>query len=122
MDKLFIHGLMVDALIGVYPEERNKKQPMCIDVELAVDIKKAAQTDNVDDAVCYETLVNAITAFVEKSQYFLIEALAENLIQHLFEKFPTPWIKLSICKPGIMPGVKVVGLVIEREASMLAHT
>ncbi len=117
MDKLFIRELVVDTLIGVYPEERNKKQAVCIDVELSVDIHKAACSDSVDDTISYETLVNTITAYVEKSEYILIEALAENLTQHLFDLFPTSWIKLGICKPGIVPGAKAVGLIIERALS-----
>ena len=116
MDKLFIHKLVLDALIGVHPHERHSKQPICIDLELGIDITKPAKTDNIEDALCYDSVVRSVSKFVEQSEFSLIEALAENLSQHLLQQFPIQTIKLRIHKPGVVANTKAVGLMIERQA------
>ena len=55
-----------------------------------------------------------LIGFIEKSEFFLIEALAESVINIVMSEFSVPWVKLRISKPGALRGSKDVGVIIER--------
>jgi len=114
MDKVFLTGLRVDTIVGIYPEEREKKQPVVIDLELACDIKKAAESGDIDDALDYHALSLALVEFIEKSRYGLIEAMAEDLAQLIMTQYKVPWLRLKLHKPEALSNSDDVGLIIER--------
>lgn len=114
MDIVFINELKVDAIIGVYDWERTIQQTLLFDVEMACDISLAAAADDIDQALDYKAVADRIIAFVENSEFALLEALAEQLCQLLRQEFAIPWLRLRISKPGAVPEARVVGVVIER--------
>jgi dihydroneopterin aldolase len=79
MDKIFIHALKAEAIIGIYDWERQVKQTVLIDIELSADIRKAALTDSIDDTLNYKRVAKRVLAFVEGSQFHLVETLAEHV-------------------------------------------
>lgn len=114
MDIVFISELKVDAIIGVYDWERTMHQTLLFDVEMAWDISPAAAADDIDKALDYKAVSDRIVAFVEGSEFALLEALAEQLCHLLRQEFGIPWLRLRISKPGAVPQAKQVGVVIER--------
>lgn len=113
MDKVFIRGLTVDAVIGVYDWERRIKQTLIVDVEMATDIRRAAQTDDLAHALDYFAVSQRIRAYISERQPQLIEVLVEELAAIIRTEFHVPWMKLSITKPTAVVGASV-GVVIER--------
>lgn len=114
MDKIFLGGLQVETIIGIYDWERETKQTLIFDIELAYDIKKAGQSDNIDDTLDYKTLSKRIISFVEQSDFFLVEKLAEQICSIILDEFDTPWVKLTLNKKGAIRGASDVGIIIER--------
>jgi len=114
MDKVFLSGLRVETIIGIYPEERVKKQPVILDLELATDIRAAAKSGDIADAVDYHALSLALLEFVEKSRYGLIEAMAEDVAALILKRYAVTWLKLTLHKPAALSHCSDVGLVIER--------
>ncbi len=51
MDIVFLQQLQLEAVIGVYDWEREIRQPLTMDLELATDVKAAASTDRIQDAL-----------------------------------------------------------------------
>ena len=78
MDIIFLGGLEVDAVIGIYDWERTIKQKLIFDIEMGFDIRKAAETDDIAYALDYKTVSDRLTSFVETSEYFLMETLIEE--------------------------------------------
>jgi D-erythro-7,8-dihydroneopterin triphosphate epimerase len=76
-DTLFINALTVPCVIGVFENERKKKQPVVISCELTVDTRKAGETDDINDTVSYHDIANDIYEVVSKSQCQLLEKLAQ---------------------------------------------
>jgi dihydroneopterin aldolase/D-erythro-7,8-dihydroneopterin triphosphate epimerase len=113
-DYIEIEGLLLRAIIGVNPEERVNLQDVLIDIRLETDIRPAAASDNVADAVNYRTLTKDVIAFVEGSQYLLVERLAEEIAKLCLrdERVSRVWIKLR--KPGAVRFAQSVGVSIER--------
>lgn len=113
-DRIFLRGLAVDCVIGFIDWERRIKQTVIIDLELPVDCARAAVNDDVAETLDYKKVAKRIIAFVEASQFQLVETLAERIAQLVLTEFDTAWIRLSINKPGAIRGSRDVGVTIER--------
>ena len=79
MDKIFINGMTVSAIIGTLPHERETPQEITIDAILECDMKKAEKTDNLFDAVDYSAVEKKICETVKNSSFFLLEALSGSI-------------------------------------------
>jgi 7,8-dihydroneopterin aldolase/epimerase/oxygenase len=114
MDTLILKECRFECVIGVFPEERGETQPIVIDAELALDIRKAAENDKMEDAVDYRAVHDLMKEYAENGKYFLFETLAEKLAEAILEKFPVEAVTLTVKKPkpmekrnGAWAGVKI---------------
>lgn len=113
MDKIFIRGLKVETIIGVYGWERHVPRPLVFDLEMGADMREAAASDHVRDAVDYAAVMETITKIATEHQPQLLETLAERIARALFQQFPIQTLLLAVHKPGAIP-VDDVGVEIER--------
>jgi dihydroneopterin aldolase len=90
-----------------------------IDLELAADIRKAAMTDSIDDTLNYKRVAKRILAFVEASQFHLVETLAEHVAMLVLDEFDISWVRIILSKPGAVRSSKDVGVSLERDRGML---
>jgi dihydroneopterin aldolase len=114
MDKIFIKGLEINTVIGVYPEEKIIKQPIVLDIKLYCDISKAALTDEIKNAVDYHKISEDIYTFVQHSSFELIETLAEACAQKLLANPGVKKVRVKLSKPEALDKAKNVGLIIKR--------
>lgn len=114
LDTIFIRGLKVEAIIGVYAWERTCTQQLTIDLDMKVDIQQAATTDHIADATNYAEVAEAIQDWVADSHYQLIEALVEALAKKIQTTFNIPWLRLVIHKPQAIEAAETLGIAIER--------
>ena len=114
-DIVYIRELEIETIIGIYDWERNTKQTVSIDVEMATDNRKAAQSDHIDDALNYKAVGKRLIQFVEESDFQLVETMAEQIAAIILDEFSVSWLRLRVSKPGALRGAKDVGLIIERE-------
>jgi dihydroneopterin aldolase len=115
MDKIFIHALKTEAIIGIFDWERQVKQTVIVDIEISADITKAALSDSIDDTLNYKRLAKRVLAFVEESKFHLVETLAEHVAMLLLEDFGIAWVRLSLSKPGAIRSSRDVGVMLERD-------
>lgn len=114
MDKIFLYGLEVKTLIGVYEWERQNLQTLVLDLELGVE-PHFSLSDHIDDTVHYGEVCTYLREDLRQRDFLLLERLAEHITQMLFVRFPKlAWIRVKIVKPGILPQVREVGVEIER--------
>lgn len=114
MDIVFINDLRIETIIGIYDWERKVKQTISLDLEMATDIRKSAATDAIEDTLNYKAVAKHLIAFVEDSEYLLVETLAEKIAEIVLSEFTVPWLKLTVHKPGAVRGSRDVGVIIER--------
>jgi len=114
MDIVYIRDLRIETIIGIYDWEREVKQTISLDLEMAHDIRKAADTDNIEYALNYKSIAKRLIAFVEQSEFLLVERMAEEVARIVLDEFSVPWLKLRVSKPGALRGSKDVGILIER--------
>lgn len=113
-DSIVLTGLKISCIIGIFEWERKRKQDVVIDLKLPCDIRRAALRDHIRDTVDYKKIAKATIAFVEKSEFQLIETLAERLASFLLENFDLTEIELGVSKPGAIRGSQNVGIQIHR--------
>ncbi|HEU4625960.1 MAG TPA: dihydroneopterin aldolase [Steroidobacteraceae bacterium] len=113
-DRIFLRGLEIDCIIGFIEWERRIKQTVVIDLEMPVDCRRAALTDEVADTIDYKKVSKRIIAFVAASQFKLVETLAHRTAMLVIEEFGVEWIRLSVNKPGAIRGSRDVGITLER--------
>ena len=116
MDIVYIRDLRIDTIIGIYDWEREVRQTVSIDLEMASDIRKAAETDDIQYALNYKAVSKRLIAYVENRNALLVETLAEEIAQIIRTEFNVPWLRLRLSKPGAIRGARDVGLIIERGA------
>ncbi len=114
MDIIFLGGLQIETIIGIYDWERETKQTVILDIEMAFDIQKAAETDDIQYTLNYKTLSKRIISFVEDSQFFLVEKLISEIADIILHEFNVPWVKITLNKKGAIRGASDVGIIIER--------
>ncbi|MEQ1529754.1 MAG: dihydroneopterin aldolase [Methylococcales bacterium] len=114
MDIIFLGGLEIQTIIGIYDWEREVKQTVVLDIEMAFDISKAAETDDIQYTLDYKTVSKRIIAFVEESRFFLVEKLIAEIANILQNEFQVPWVKITLNKKGAIRGASDVGIIIER--------
>ncbi len=116
MDIIFLGGLEIKTIIGIYDWERETKQNVIFDIEMAYDIKKAAISDDINDTLDYKAVSKRIISFVEESQFFLVEKLIEEVASIILNEFNVCWVRISLNKKGAISGASDVGIIIERGA------
>ncbi len=116
MDIVYIRDLRIDTIIGIYDWEREVRQTVSIDLEMASDIRKAAATDDIQYALNYKAVSKRLIAYVENRNALLVETLAEEIAQMIRTEFAVPWLRLRLSKPGAIRGARDVGLIVERGA------
>ncbi len=119
MDKIFIHALKSEAIIGIIEWERQVKQTVLMDIELAADITKAALSDSIADTLNYRGVAKRVLAFVEASQFHLVETLAESVAMLILEEFGVSWVSIVLSKPGAVRSSRDVGVSLQRDRSSL---
>ena len=119
MDRVFIEGLEVEALIGIYDWERRIRQTLVFDIEMAFDNTIPAASDDIADTLNYKAVSKRITGFVQESGFGLVETLAERVAAILLEEFAVRHVRLKLSKPGAVRGARNVGVIIERSAATL---
>lgn len=112
MDTVSIHDLEVSTHIGVPDEERSSEQTLKVSIDMETDLKKAGQSDAIEDTIDYEQVANSIVELA-KEERKTIEKFAEDIAQEVLKKFGGTSIKVTI-KKFVLPQTEAVSVTIIR--------
>ena len=96
VSRIFVHGLTVDAQVGVHAHERGRTQPLIIDVELDV---AWAGVERLSDTVNYEAVVEAAQAIARSGHIDLVEVFAERLADRCLREPRVTRARVRVEKP-----------------------
>ena len=113
-DTIFIRNLVVQTIIGIYPEERVTPRPVLISLELKTETVTAAAHDDIVDALNYDTLALRVTELVSQTEFQLIETLAERIAVLVLENSSVMQVSVEVQKPGAIANAETVGVRIHR--------
>ena len=113
-DQIHIADLLLRTIIGINDDERVNRQDVLINLTLDVDIRPAAASDDIDDAVNYRSLTKDVIELVENSSYKLVERLAEKVAELCLKVDGVTRVEVCIEKPGALRFARSVSICITR--------
>jgi len=116
MNAIFIHDLRVETKIGVYEWERHLPQTIRIDLEIGLPSARPFTSGDFADAVDYAAVVDRIKTLAANNPHPLMERFAESVAQLVLAEFGAPSVKVRVAKLAPVPGVRELGVMIERVA------
>ena len=94
-----ISELWCEAIIGIYPHEREQKQPLGISAQLTIDASAAIAEDSIARTLDYEAIAIALKEHTEQHHYQLLETLLAKLLELLQSHTSIISAQLTIRKP-----------------------
>ena len=110
MDKVFIEGLEIEALIGIYDWERRIRQPLVFDVEMAFDNRVPAASDDIHDTLNYEILAAKARAVAATGHIDLVEVFAQQVARACLDDPHARRVTVRVEKPEAIPGSAAAGV------------
>ncbi len=114
MDLIVIRDLALRCIIGVGEEERREKQDVIVSLWLSTDLRRAAASDRLEDAMDYSALKRRLVGVVEGSRFFLLEALADAIARTALEHPAVERVRVRVGKPGALRFARTVEVQITR--------
>jgi len=114
MDKIYIRDLLLRCIVGIYPEERENKQDVIINIEMTCDLSAAAASDQIEDTVNYKAVKKEIMALVENSAFLLIERMAGEIASVCLDHPGVFQVRVTVDKPGALRFARSVAVEVVR--------
>ena len=114
MDIVFVDELRFKTVIGCWDWERQLEQEVCVDLQMAWDTRKAADTEELEHALDYKAVSNRVRSFVIESKFELVETAANKIADLIMTEFSVPWVQVKLSKPRAVTGSAAVGVIVER--------
>ncbi|GAE94225.1 dihydroneopterin aldolase [Gracilibacillus boraciitolerans JCM 21714] len=87
MDKIYLNEMVFYGFHGVFPEEKKLGQRFLVNLMLEVDLKKAGESDDIDQSIDYGYVYQLTREVLEGPSKNLLEAVAEELSTVLLSRF-----------------------------------
>lgn len=114
LDRIYIRDLHGRCIVGIYPDEREAKQDVILNLALEVDLRTAGKTDRIEDTVNYKDLKKDVLQMVEASSFFLIEKMAEEAAAICLGYAGVEAVTVTVDKPGALRFARSVAVEIHR--------
>lgn len=114
MDTILITDLRIETRIGVYAWEQHVRQPVLLNIQIAMRDARAGESDDIAHAMDYAAVVARLQQLLADHPHKLLERLAENVARVILDEFQAPWVRVQLAKLMPLPGVRQLGVSIER--------
>ena len=114
LDRIHIRDLRGRCVLGVYPDERRETQDVVVNVTLYGDLRKAGETDAIEDTVNYKTVKKEVLGMLEDSECMLLERLAERIAEIGLRPDRVQRVDVCVDKPGALRFARSVAIEITR--------
>lgn len=114
MDKVIIRDLSARGIIGINDWEREKKQEILINITLFGNMRRAGETDRIEDCINYRTVSKSVLKHAESAERYTVEALAADIAKICLQVEGVNKVQVRVEKPGAARFAGSVGVEIER--------
>jgi dihydroneopterin aldolase len=84
-DRIELRGLVASGICGALPEEKVRRQPLEVDLDVVADLSAAGRSDDLDDTLDYGALATAVEQVITDERFVLLERLAQRLADVVLE-------------------------------------
>ena len=113
-DLIFLNDFTIQANVGVYKHEKEKSQPVKINIVAKVRNPKKINDNNLQSVVCYNQISKKIKKIIKSGHTILLEKLAEKIFQECFKNKRIETMKIRLEKPEAIEGAVGAGIEVER--------
>lgn len=113
-DKIHIRDLALRCIVGIFPEEREAKQDVIINITMHADLSPAGASDDIADTVDYKEIKKRVVRLVEESEFYLVEKLAEEIAKICLAHQRVVRADVTVDKPGALRFARSVAVEISR--------
>lgn len=115
-DRIEIRGLELLVYCGVLPEEQARRQPFLFDIDLHLDLRAAAASDDLADTADYGNLIDVLAGALATERFLLLERLAGRVGELVFEHTISGAVTVAVRKlrPPVAAHVDTTGVRIHR--------
>lgn len=117
-DRIEIKDLKVRTIIGINDVEREQPQTVVVNITLETDTRVPGRTDKIVHAVNYRTVAKQVIEMVERSEFFLVEKLAEEIAALCLADQRVERARVSVEKPGSVRFARSAAVTIDRSCSL----
>jgi dihydroneopterin aldolase len=110
--KIIIRDLRLDMLIGIHDHEKEKPQPVLLNIE--AEIEPPSGGDSIDGTVCYSTMIRKIQELAGRGHINLVETLAENIAGMLMQDARIRNILVRVEKTAVYNFAAAVGVEVRK--------
>ncbi len=114
-DRIYIEDLLCRCIVGINPEEREKKQDVIVSITMEVDLHAASKSDDIHDTVDYKGIKTRVIEAVENSTDFLIERLGQRIADICLDDARVERVQVRVDKPGALRFAKTVAVELDRK-------
>ena len=111
--RIFVRGLRIPCRIGVSDEERARASELLVDVELEVDVRRAASSDNIEDTIDYRAVREILLEVAASREFRLVESFAVEGARALASVNGVRSVRIKVEKPGVPLGAAGAGVEVE---------
>jgi 7,8-dihydroneopterin aldolase/epimerase/oxygenase len=111
---VFVRDLEIEALLGIYPEEKARPQRIIVNIDLSVKEGADPASDDIRNVVSYEIVVQKVERIVAQGHVNLVETLAERIATACLSDKRVMAARVRIEKPDVITNARSVGVEIER--------
>lgn len=104
MDRIGLRGVRAYGRHGAEAAERERRQPFDVDVTVDIDLSAASQTDDLHSTMDYAALQARLVRIVSTTSYALLERLAADLLDAVFDDARVLRAQVTLSKPGLLEG------------------
>ena len=112
--KVNIKNLILEISIGLHDFEKKKKQRVRFNIDISTDSNIKPNNNNLASIVNYEDTINKVTYITEKKHHELLEDLAENIFDIIFENKLVKKVNLKLEKLDIIKNTESVGIEVSK--------
>jgi FolB domain-containing protein len=114
LDKIYIRDMKLSCIIGINEDERINQQDIIINIIIYTDLSKACKSDKIEDTVNYKELKKSIVTMTRTSSYYLIERLADHIMELCFKNSRVEKATVRVDKPFALTFARTVSVEITR--------
>ena len=99
-DRIILEGMQFYGYHGVNPEERVLGQRYVVDLMADLDLRRAGQSDRLEDTVSYSHIYRTVRAVMEGEPRNLLESAAQAIADSVLAEFPVEAVSVTVKKPN----------------------
>ena len=100
-DWIHLEGMTFYGYHGVDPAEQQLGQRFIVDLAVAYDLRRAGETDDLQDTVSYAQLYRLTRDIVEGPSCQLLEAVAARIAATVLDQTPVAAVRVCLRKPEV---------------------